>query len=64
MSNLDDFKPTAEQINRLPEPLRNYIHDLETLCDPAGMVQDNASLREQNEQMETLLNTRLTNTGG
>jgi len=55
MSDLNNFKPTAEQINKLPEPLRKYIHDLETLCDPAGLVQENAYLCEVNEQLETLL---------
>ena len=26
----------SDQINALPEPLRSFIHDLETRCDPAG----------------------------
>lgn len=38
---------TAEAINALPEPIRRRIHDLETICDPAGMVQELADLREQ-----------------
>ena len=34
----DDWLPTAANINALPEPLRRYIHDLETRADPAGDV--------------------------
>lgn len=34
------FVPDAEHINSLPEPLRRYIHDLETRCDPAGDVRE------------------------
>jgi len=38
--------PTSDNINSLPAPLRKYIHDLETMCDPAGMVQEIAALKE------------------
>lgn len=34
----DDWLPTAANINALPEPLRRYIHDLETRADPSGDV--------------------------
>jgi hypothetical protein len=37
------WAPTAENINKLPEPVRRYIHDLETNTDPAG---NTASQRE------------------
>ena len=43
----DDWSPTTEAINALPEPLRRYIHDLETQSDPAGMVAENILLKEQ-----------------
>lgn len=36
----DDWLPTAENINALPERIRKYIHDLETRCDPAGEVRE------------------------
>ncbi len=36
---LENFLPTAENINALPEGIRNYVHLLETRCDPAGDVQ-------------------------
>jgi len=32
--------PTARNISALPEPLRKYIHDLETNRDPARMVRE------------------------
>lgn len=38
---------TPEQVNALPLDVRGYIHDLETNCDPAGMVQDNACLQDE-----------------
>ena len=43
----DDWIPTADHINRLPEPLRRFIHDLETIADQGGMVQQIASLKDQ-----------------
>ncbi|MYD94131.1 MAG: hypothetical protein F4Y02_10650 [Chloroflexi bacterium] len=44
---LEDWTPTADNINRLPEPLRKYIHDVETNCDPAHLVQENERLRQE-----------------
>jgi hypothetical protein len=34
----DDWTPTSAAINALPDPLRRFIHDLETRADPAGDV--------------------------
>ncbi len=45
------WTPTAENINNLPDPLRSYIHDLETRCDPASDVRTLAVLREQIQQI-------------
>lgn len=42
----EDFVPTPENINNLPEKIRDYIHDIEANGDPAGTIQDNACLRE------------------
>lgn len=39
LAAFDGWQPTAAAINALPAPLRRYIHDLETRCDPAGDVQ-------------------------
>ena len=49
---MDDFTPTAACINALPEPLRRYIHDLETNCDPAGEVAAITLIRDQNKQLQ------------
>lgn len=49
LARFNNFRPTPEQINALPEPLRRYIHDIETVCDPTGMVQQIASLTEQRD---------------
>jgi len=35
----EGWRPTAENVNALPESVRRYVHDLETRCDPAGDVQ-------------------------
>ena len=44
----DDWQPTPENINNLPDPIRKYIHCLATLCDPGYLVQENAAVREEN----------------
>jgi hypothetical protein len=38
--------PDPEHFNALPQPLRDYIHDLETRADPAGDVAQIAFLKE------------------
>ena len=43
----EDWLPTPENINALPEPLRQYIHQLETLSDPARLVWQNMALKDQ-----------------
>ena len=48
MSKFDikpDWSPTPANINALPNPLRRYIHDLKTICDPAGDVAEMFRLR-------------------
>jgi hypothetical protein len=41
-----DWRPTPDNINALPDPLRRYIHALETDCDPAGTIRSEVILRE------------------
>jgi hypothetical protein len=41
------WQPTPDNINALPEALRRYVHHLETLSDPAGLVRENAILKQQ-----------------
>jgi hypothetical protein len=52
MSKLDippNWTPTPASIAALPEPLRRYIHNLETSCDPAGDVAEIFRLGEENK---------------
>ena len=42
----DDWLPTPENINALPEPVRKFIHDLETNTDPAHLVQENVLIKD------------------
>lgn len=51
----DSWTPTAENINALPEPVRDYIYHLETMADPAGLVQDNALLKDQTRQLDAMI---------
>lgn len=48
----DDWLPTAESVNALPEPLRLYIGSLDMNADPAGMVQENVLLKDAIKQYE------------
>lgn len=45
-SELVGWTPTPENINALPEPLRRFVHDLETRCDPSGDVRTIGELRD------------------
>jgi hypothetical protein len=40
------WTPTTENINNLPKPLRRFVHDLQSNCDPAGMIRENICLKE------------------
>lgn len=57
MNISSDWLPTAANINALPEPLRRYIHDLETRTDPAGEVRRIAELKDQVEALQVQLKT-------
>lgn len=46
--------PTAENINALPEPLRDYVHQLEARCDPSGTVRENAQLKDVNKGLQIM----------
>lgn len=41
-----NWKPTVDNINSLPDPLRGYIHDLVANSDPSGIVRENIILRD------------------
>lgn len=48
-----DWIPSPDNINALPDPLKKYIHDLETNCDPARLVQENTCLWDTIHAMES-----------
>lgn len=43
----DNWLPTGENLNALPEPLRKYIHDLHTASDNATLVRQEALTRAE-----------------
>lgn len=45
----------SKEINSLPDPLRSYIHEIETNCDPAGTVRENLMLRDTVSALEIRL---------
>ena len=47
--------PSPANVNSLPEPLRGYIHDLETRCDPAGEVAALTLTKDQNRQLQAVI---------
>lgn len=42
------WRPTARNINRLPMPLRHFMHMLMSECDPAGTIRENVLIKEEN----------------
>ena len=42
----EDWLPTPENINALPEPVRKFIHDIETNTDPAHIVRENILIKD------------------
>lgn len=50
-----DWKPTSANIGALPDPLRRYIHDLESRVDSGADVQTIAMLNVQIEELQKLL---------
>lgn len=47
----DDWVPTPDAINALPAPLRRHIAQIETLCDPSGMVREIAQLKDVQREL-------------
>jgi hypothetical protein len=42
---------SVDEINLLPDKLRNYVHDVVTRSDPAGDTKEIASLTEQRDAL-------------
>ena len=51
----EDWLPTPENINALPEPVRNYIADMQTNADPPSMVADNIIMKDTIKTLEKML---------
>jgi hypothetical protein len=51
--------PTPENINALPDGVREYIHYLETLCDPGGLAQENILLKDSMRMMEARMDQQM-----
>lgn len=49
---VNNWRITAEAVNKLPEPVRQYITQLETLCDPSGMVREITQLKDVIRELE------------
>jgi hypothetical protein len=50
-----DWTPTAAAINALPDPLRRYLHALETHFDPQLTLQENYELKAQVRAVEAMV---------
>lgn len=48
------WTPTRDNLNALPEPIRKHIADLETICDPAGIVAENTILKDCNRWLQIM----------
>lgn len=53
----EKWTPTPANINALPRNVRRYVHELETICDPAGEVAAISLIRDQNVMLQEQLRT-------
>jgi hypothetical protein len=52
----DSWTPTTENINALPEPVRTYIHDIESSMEFAGIAdRESFRLRQENAALHAAL---------
>lgn len=47
--------PTSAEINALPEHIRWYVMELETMADPSGMIRRNMRLEHDNAALQVLI---------
>ena len=45
---------SAAEVNTLPAHVRSYIHQLASLCDPAGLVRENVQLLDTNNALQKM----------
>ena len=50
-----DWTPTPSNVNALPEPIRSFIHQLETRCDPSGDTRELVIARDTIKALERLV---------
>jgi hypothetical protein len=55
LKQVEEFKPTVECINALPDPLRRWIMELETKRDPVGDLQRAVLAEDLCRQLEARL---------
>lgn len=48
---MSTWEATVEAINALPDPVRRYIFQLETRCDPSGEVRYNMQLLDVQREL-------------
>jgi len=53
------FVPDGAHINALPEPLRRWVHDLETRSDPAGDLRALRLAEDENRMLRAKLATHV-----
>ena len=49
---VDEWQPTAANINSLPGGIKNYVYRLETLCDPQYLIRENIMMKDLIKQLE------------
>jgi hypothetical protein len=59
----DSWRPTAENIDALPGPLRRYIQDLETNVELVRTMRENFRLWQENAALRKKLNVALSEIG-
>ena len=55
VGRLQSWTPTIQNINTLPEGIRQHIHDLETRSDPTGDIRTVAIQKENLSALQTLV---------
>ena len=55
----NDWLPTSDNINALPEPVRKFIHDIETNTDPAHIVRENILIKDTCTELVLKLERKL-----
>lgn len=51
----DDWTPTSDNINALPQPLQDYIHKLTTHMDPAYTLQRLRAAEDRVAELEAIV---------